>query len=565
MRRLLVVLAACGQTALPPLQPKPVPRLLAPRPIDPAARGATYLTAVALQLQPGWGQFLDDCRLRLPAAHPLNDMALAATAELVVARDGRIESVTVATSKNPDFDRAVRDAVADAGQLAAPPAELLSDDDKVHLRWLFARDRRQAGPATAEVLDVQQPLNKVIATWTNNGELARAARRIAYASPSRDLDAWASGVMVAALREGLGSSDGTARRAALVAIGRATLTELGDAVDARLSDSDEDLRLAAIDAAGKVFATRALALQLPIDLKTHRRFALAEARSLGSDEIADATRDVLDNPHANPDARGTALEVLQYAPRVAARYTARFGRGEALERAGACHAAGVVDDDATWAWIAKGLRDAEATVRAACVEATHAQAAHHYDKDKRAFDDRHIAPLLERIRELAHDRDRAVRARAITALAIDADHPVRAADDPAAEVRAAYAATIPAPPTPQQATDLRALLEDRDPDVRAAAWAREAVLVLDPEHDVRATGDPAAQVRRAALPTFDNEVLAHLAASDDSPDVRTDALVLLAQRRGRAEMTRPLLERLAAAPPASAERVRVALAWLLAK
>ena len=31
------------------------------------ARGAAYLTAVALQLQPGWGQFLDDCRLRLAA------------------------------------------------------------------------------------------------------------------------------------------------------------------------------------------------------------------------------------------------------------------------------------------------------------------------------------------------------------------------------------------------------------------------------------------------------------------------------------------------------------------
>jgi len=37
-----------------------VPRLRPPPLIDPDARGATYLSAVALQLQPGWGQFLAD-------------------------------------------------------------------------------------------------------------------------------------------------------------------------------------------------------------------------------------------------------------------------------------------------------------------------------------------------------------------------------------------------------------------------------------------------------------------------------------------------------------------------
>jgi hypothetical protein len=59
-------------------------------------------------------------------------------------------------------------------------------------------------------------------------------------------------------------------------------------------------------------------------------------------------------------------------------------------------------------------------------------------------------------------------------------------------------------------------------------------------------------------------VLARLAASDDSPVVRSEALVALAGRRGRAAAEAELLERLAAAPPASEERVRAALAWLLA-
>jgi hypothetical protein len=40
--------------------------------------------------------------------------------------------------------------------------------------------------------------------------------------------------------------------------------------------------------------------------------------------------------------------------------------------------------------------------------------------------------------------------------------------------------------------------------------------------------------------------------------------VRLVQHRGRATSEPELLERLAVAPPASADRVRIALAWLLA-
>ena len=139
----IVLLAACGHGAATPAPRSHAARLLPPLPIDPAAPGATYLTTVALQLQPGWGQFLDDCRLRLPASHALNQMALAAIAELVVDTHGRVVDVQLATSGNSDFDRAVRDAISDAAPLAAPPQALLSDDDRLHVRWLFARDRRQ--------------------------------------------------------------------------------------------------------------------------------------------------------------------------------------------------------------------------------------------------------------------------------------------------------------------------------------------------------------------------------------------------------------------------------------
>ncbi|HET9988914.1 MAG TPA: TonB family protein, partial [Kofleriaceae bacterium] len=177
MRRvaLLLIAVACGQPV--PIAGPPAtgdhafgPRLPPPALIDPARPGAAYLTSVALQLQPGWGQFLDDCRIRLPATHPLNQLTLAALAAITIDRKGRVIDVALAEpSGNPDFDRAVRDAIADATSLPIPPVEALSDDDLVHLRWLFARDRRQAGPATAELEHRELPLATTIAKFVASG------------------------------------------------------------------------------------------------------------------------------------------------------------------------------------------------------------------------------------------------------------------------------------------------------------------------------------------------------------------------------------------------------------
>src|SRR5690606_17249907 len=102
-------------------------------------------------LQPAWHQFLEDCRLRLPARHALNEMSLTAIAELEVDRRGQVRDVALETSGNADFDRAARQVIADASPLPPPPRALWSDDDQVHLAWTFARDRRQAGPATAQI------------------------------------------------------------------------------------------------------------------------------------------------------------------------------------------------------------------------------------------------------------------------------------------------------------------------------------------------------------------------------------------------------------------------------
>jgi hypothetical protein len=59
--------------------------------------------------------------------------------------------------------------------------------------------------------------------------------------------------------------------------------------------------------------------------------------------------------------------------------------------------------------------------------------------------------------------------------------------------------------------------------------------------------------------------LRDLALLDDSPAVRSSALVELAGRVGRNAMTSELLEAFIPTQPASADRVRIARAWLLAK
>jgi hypothetical protein len=542
-----------------------------PLPADPHARGATYLNQVALQLQPGWGQFLDDCRLRLPARHPLNQMSLAATAELVVDRRGQIVDLQLSGSGNPDYDRAVRDAIVDAAPLAAPPLELLSDDDRLHVRWLFARDRRQAGPATAELVSVTLPLAAVVRRMIEHHELARASRRLASAPPGPERAAAIAQLVVAALHEALGSADGSVRRAAVDAIRRARVHDLAGEVRVLLAaTTDTELRLAAIAAAvelGDRDATVPLEQQLPADLPEHSRLALAEIRglvALGHGVAAAAAIRASISDGAIPST--VALEAMQLVviPELVPALAGWFARGDARTRAAVCMAGGAASLELAWGWLAGGLHDRDATVRAHCAEAVGAQAARHAD-------DRRITTAMPRLRELARDRDRAVRARAIAALVvIDPAHPMHVADDPAAEVRAAFASALAVARTGEADAELRALIDDRDAEVRAAAWTTLADAAVAPadraQLAARAARDPAWQVRRAALPAVDDDaVLAHLAGADDSPEVRTEALVQLAGRRGRAAIEDILLAQLADARAGGPEPVRIALAWLLAR
>ena len=73
--------------------------------------------------------------------------------------------------------RKVRELAADAGPFPAPDRTLLSDDDRLYLTWLFARDERQAGAATATLRRVEWSIDQAVPKFLADGNLSEAARR----------------------------------------------------------------------------------------------------------------------------------------------------------------------------------------------------------------------------------------------------------------------------------------------------------------------------------------------------------------------------------------------------
>ncbi|MGE0871817.1 MAG: HEAT repeat domain-containing protein [Kofleriaceae bacterium] len=554
-RRSLVVTAAalagvlCASCSAPPPRGSTSVLLRLPPPPRPdtSVRGASYLVAISQHIQPAWAQYLENCRLILDRDHPLNTMSLAATAELVVDRTGHLELVGLVTSRNDEFDRAIRGLLADARHVEPPPTELLSDDDRVHVQWLFARDHRQAGPATATVTTVELPLLGVTDRLVGQGELARAAGRVA-ASAADDPDRLraAERVMIAVLREAVEAPSTNARRAAVEAAQDAQLHALAPVlVGLAATATDLEVRGAAIAALGALGDRSHIELLerlLVTELRAQTRLAVVATRALvalgASDIAAEAIRAALEAGPASGRLVALQCHGVAPTPALAATLSGWFRRGDARMRASVCTA--IAADAGPIAILLKGLGDADATVRATCADA----AARRRSLDR---------ATVRRLRELTHDRDHQVRAAAV--IGLSTREPVLGAlSDPASEVRRAAAAAASEP-------ELQTLAGDADPEVRAAAIMQLGSRA--PELTARAATDLAAQVRRAAaLVISDPSLLARL-VSDPSPDVAAAALGRLVTLRGRAAMTSELLRQLAPAPAGTIERVRIARAWLL--
>jgi hypothetical protein len=82
----------------------------------------------------------------LPAGHPLADLELATTVELVVnGESGALEQIgVVASSGVPELDAAAVAAFGAAFPLAPPPAASLSSDGNLYVTWELRRRREEA-------------------------------------------------------------------------------------------------------------------------------------------------------------------------------------------------------------------------------------------------------------------------------------------------------------------------------------------------------------------------------------------------------------------------------------
>ncbi len=512
-------------------------------------RGGAYLTTLGAEIQPRWSSFLEDCRLRLSTSHPLNDPRLSTTAHLEIAGDGRVLARAVTASANRDFDRAVTDVLAEIDRVAPPPADLWSDDDRVHVSWLFARDARQAGPATASIVTVHQPLSLVVSRRLSEGDVTRAARRALEASDlDPDVPDATRAVMMAALDEALRGSRAS-RVAAIETIAAARLTSFAAELRPLLAPTtDPEVRRAAIEAIGVLGDQTAIELvlgALPEDLRVAPAIATVSTRALVALGAESRVVPVLVAALAADSATQTSalramseLEAWSLVPRMA-----RAARSpDASVRAAACEALPTMRRPVLF--VARGLTDRAAAVRAACAD---------------ALGRIQFGGKTPGLRALLRDRDARVRATALAMVGdVDPAAVSAAVTDPADEVRAAVASHAPL-------EQLLVLAGDLVPSVRASAFERLAHTWSAGDGIPRAGRDSAPEVRAvAARWTTDPQLLEKLA---DDPDdaVATLALERLVATRGRASMARSLLDRIARAAPATAARVRAARAYLAAR
>ncbi len=549
---------ACGGQAAAPVAPVWVAPPPLPDPFPPPADtlALPYLEDVYAQLRPGWRQFVEDCRLRLPPDDDLNDASLTAVVELRLTAAGELRhSAVVEASRSPAFDAAALEVVRDAAPLAGAPAIAVSDDELVHLRWRFARDRRGVGVATAQ-LDVERwPAARAVPALLARDQVVEAVRRVAAMAtedPGRPalLDAIASTELLRHLPQ-LEAGDATIAIGQLVAL----LTRQGPApVDLHAILGNQawrkrlDVRMAIAGLVALVDEDEAarIALESVRDWDISAvRVAARTAMWLGRRaELEQLVRGWMTAPIPN-EAR--ALAVLAEMPMPA--YAAWLRRqvtaaATPADRAAACAAlaAGGVATGSL-----KALRSATAApspiVRAAAVDAL--------ATDGSAATTR---VLLRRLR----DRDVSVRARAVSALA---DRPaargaLRTLDDTAVDLAVARATIWPRLELP---ADIVATYQHHaDPAVRAAylraalGAGRAPAAALD-----AAIRDSAPAVRAAAVPGLDEAGLFVL-IDDAVTEVRMAAFARLILHRETTGID-VLLTRVAAA--STEERLRLLGVW----
>ena len=557
--------ASCGSVVasdpVPPPLPtdfQPGPALGAPDTVGSEADGRDYLIALGQALQPRWASFLEDLRTRLSPSHELNASGLESVLLLSLNQDGVLVEVKLETASGAgDFDAAAMEVARDAQPYPAPPPGLASDDGRFRFRWLFARDRRQAGPATAGVVIQRWPLAKAIPELIAGKRYKQALARMK--GEQGDITVHVDRVATAVLVSGLESRSLVALAGVSGSRFEATVKQVF------ASANSKELIEASIAALGR---TVTKASDIAIMTGDDDAFiARAAAKALAARGQGDLAVPSIALRLSKSSSRWSALAVLGEVPAASAvggLTKLATGRDRAL-RLAAIRGLGVSARASGATSSARGpliklLKDRDARVREAACAALADSAAGGSPRRRLAY---------WAVIELVRDRDRSVRgacARAAASLEprMFAKELYRLGKDQSPPVQLGLASSLGAVPGLPALGRLTRLASAKEASVRAAA-ARSLAQRSEPQ--ARGTlaamvSDGDADVRLAALGANASIPVLETALADTSPKVRRAAFSRLAKMSPADFAHRAAVLMHNAAPD---ERTALAAAWLGAR
>jgi HEAT repeat protein len=523
-----------------------------------------YLAEIGAVIAFSWDGFVAACAL-LPRDHPLNRRELQVEALLMIAADGSVTARSLSSSGNRDFDHGVGDVLVDITHLPPPPRSRMSDDGRVHVRWLFRRQVTPAPWTRARILQVRLPTSDVVARLLADGDVEGAAAAVleretvgggatALAAQVFErvvVDAVEHGPPETALLaiDAAGAITGDAVSRILVRVARSSYhgTRAAALRQLALRSPTEAAELAAELVAGAPVSEEVLAASAEAMIRGGRQ---AQLEQLIAQRLSEKDGQVV---------AGLTLAAAGRLPLPLDQVTMLARDPRAAVRALACRAIAPQWHDLTMRpLLRRAVADPDTLVRLTCAEALGRVAA----GDRPSY-----STLLER----TADRDRAVRSVALLAMArVD---PLRARRELARlDARGALSGLDPAVVAQALAllvptTDplFSSYLHHERPEVRAAAVAVAVQLGDSESTTALATmvSDDAAQVRAVAVFAVGAVAVLRGLALDPALEVRSAALQRLAVVLGGDVAAHELLR--VVRSKSRQQAVIAAAAWLRAR
>jgi TonB family protein len=331
----------------------------------PGPAGA-YLQTLHTRGSQRWeGNFLATATAKLPKDHPLNNPSLRVVLDVVVIKTGKLGGVTVKESSGlPDFDTAAVEVAKDSLPLAAAPDESLSDDNKVHFTWAFARDDRRCDEL--KLIHAESPLEEAIPRLLSYGREGEALKRVRGArAPETAMSLFATAWLRRAVEQG---EVAPAAAAALIAAGERADEAL---VRKAVQQGDQSAALPAAIARAKLQVCGQLGDRLASKGSPEQAAAVSLLRLSGEAACAPALINIVQTPSLPLPLRLAAVEALGAGPDPAGKKVIRDlaanGTPAALKAAAIIASAPPGGGNATLFRLAPMLHDPSLDIRVAVI------------------------------------------------------------------------------------------------------------------------------------------------------------------------------------------------------